>query len=123
MTHISEVIDDEQRNYLIKYYGHLMKEAEHYAYKTTILRLKFPNVIDQEFRRLSFGLANGSDPEVQALLAKGDHAFFVKICKRLLREHKDAIFLNYCPRCSGLVRTPTAKQCRHCFFSWHHTAA
>jgi hypothetical protein len=60
-----------------------------------------------------------TDPEVRALLANGRKAFINAICERVLREEGDKIYFNRCPRCQAVTRTPTAKQCPKCFFSWH----
>lgn len=35
--------------------------------------------------------------------------------KKVLFFHRDNILFNYCPFCGKLRRTPTAKQCPHCF--------
>jgi hypothetical protein len=37
----------------------------------------------------------------------------------LLRDHEDEIFLNYCPQCTELCRTPKARMCVQCGHSWH----
>lgn len=60
-----------------------------------------------------------NDPAVLRLLENGAEQFYHDVVQRILRERADEVFLNYCPRCRGLARTPWAKQCRHCFFSWH----
>lgn len=62
--------------------------------------------------------AVSTDPKVMALLADGIEAFGARLSDRVL-EHCDDVFLNYCPRCGALTKTPTAKQCPKCFFSWH----
>jgi hypothetical protein len=36
----------------------------------------------------------------------------------LLRDHAADIFLNYCPKCSALCRTPLARMCVACGHSW-----
>ena len=60
-----------------------------------------------------------NDPEVLRLLQNGPEQFYHDVVQRILRERADEVFLNRCPQCHGLARTPKSKQCRYCFFSWH----
>ena len=60
-----------------------------------------------------------NNKEVLALLANGAERFFVTVRDRILKECKDEVVLNYCPRCGALTRTPKAKICPKCSFSWH----
>jgi len=59
------------------------------------------------------------DPEVMALLADGIDAFRRRLAMRLLRDFPQELFVNRCPRCNRIARTPKAKQCPWCFFHWH----
>lgn len=59
------------------------------------------------------------DPKVLRLLENGAEQFYLDVVQRILREHPSEVFLNHCPRCQGLARTPQSRQCRHCFYSWH----
>jgi hypothetical protein len=43
--------------------------------------------------------------------------------ERLLREHYDSIFINRCPRCSRIAKTPLAQQCTWCRHDWHGPSA
>ena len=63
------------------------------------------------------------DPAVRALAADGLDAFRARVAQRILAEHRDAVFLNFCPKCGGLTRTLRAKLCLHCGHAWHHAAA
>ena len=60
-----------------------------------------------------------SDPKVRSLLDAGPQAFYRQTAKRILEEYAGEVALNRCPRCDGLCRTPVARQCPHCFHSWH----
>jgi hypothetical protein len=62
------------------------------------------------------------DPEVLQLTSDGVQGFAERTANRLLAEQRDAVFLNYCPRCHELARTPKAQQCRFCGHDWHHTS-
>jgi hypothetical protein len=47
-------------------------------------------------------------------------AFYQRASDRILRDHE--VFLNRCPYCNSLARTPTAKQCGKCFKRWGEDA-
>lgn len=54
-------------------------------------------------------------------LFNGDYdSFEQKVAERILSEFPNEVFLNYCPNCGKLARTPYAKQCRHCSYDWHN---
>lgn len=42
-----------------------------------------------------------------------------RIAEIILRDYSDKVFLNNCPKCGKLARTPKAKQCRFCEYNWH----
>ena len=41
------------------------------------------------------------------------------IAQYLMEHHSSEIYINNCPKCGKLARTPRAKQCRHCGHDWH----
>jgi len=59
------------------------------------------------------------DPEVLLLVHDGYDAFVLRTGQRILDDNRHRIFLNYCPECHKLARTPRAKQCRFCRHDWH----
>ncbi len=59
------------------------------------------------------------DPEAEAALADGVEAFRQRVCRRVLAERGAEAFVNRCPRCRRVVRTPRARQCLWCGFDWH----
>ncbi|MDG3002292.1 hypothetical protein [Paludisphaera mucosa] len=59
------------------------------------------------------------DPEINAALTDGPEAFRRRVCKRVLAEAADESFVNRCPKCRRVVRTPKARQCFWCGFDWH----
>jgi len=61
-------------------------------------------------------------PDVVAALAKGAEFFRRKVRERILRDHKDEVFLNKCSSCEKLVKTPRAKLCLWCGHSWHENS-
>jgi len=60
------------------------------------------------------------DPEVLRLASGGLEGFLDQTAGRILSEDRDHIFLNNCPSCGALARTPQARQCRRCGLDWHH---
>jgi hypothetical protein len=70
-----------------------------------------------EFIWKRHGLAD--DPAVLAELAEGVEVFRRRAAHRVLREHAQQLFVNRCPRCNRVVRTPKARQCLWCGFDWH----
>ena len=63
------------------------------------------------------------DPEVMALLADGIDAFRRRLATRLLRDYPQELFINRCPRCNRIARTPKAQQCPWCHFHWHQQSS
>lgn len=58
------------------------------------------------------------DPSVIQLLENGYDEFVQKAAQRVYADVPEEIFLNNCPNCGSLARTPQSKQCRHCGHSW-----
>jgi len=61
------------------------------------------------------------DPVVLQLAGGGWGLFVERTAQRILTENGERVFLNFCPRCAALARTPTARQCRFCGHDWHAT--
>jgi len=128
-------MDEITKSYIIHYYYHLLTPREKTAYVTMVAEQKIayykkswartakdPEVLAEMLAKYPSGWEQdiSTDPEVRALLANGRKAFINAICERVLREEGDKIYFNRCPRCQAVTRTPTAKQCPKCFFSWHY---
>lgn len=60
-----------------------------------------------------------NDPKVLELLKDGLQQFHKRAAERVYDEKLDELVLNRCPKCNGIARTPTAKQCRYCGHDWH----
>ncbi len=60
-----------------------------------------------------------TDQTVLDLLKDGYENFELNVANRILTQHPDKVFFNYCPVCNKLARTPYARQCRHCGHDWH----
>ncbi len=118
MAHINELADDLTL-YVTTYFGGLMTPQEKVGYKSVIGELKILNNPAAETALRKFFCS--TDPGVVGLLRDGPEAFLLRVRERVLRENADKVFLNYCPRCHALARTPRAKQCHNCFLDWHGT--
>lgn len=114
-----------QTSYVINYYGYLMSKPEKRAYshlagtmKATMGRSDL-QAQNQARSHESFGRWLCNDAELLRLTRDGYESFVERTAERILAEHKEKVFLNYCPRCRQLARTPKAKQCRFCGNDWH----
>ncbi|PWN71342.1 hypothetical protein C1631_001590 [Chryseobacterium phosphatilyticum] len=61
-----------------------------------------------------------TDPKIAHFLSNGYEEFELNIARRIMNEFSKKVFFNNCPKCDKLARTPYAKQCRYCGYSWHH---
>ena len=123
-------MDSDLAIYVITHYPHLLTVDERAAelhlaatYKATGGR---SDVRAQTEARAEPGAKSrwlSDDPAVTALAAEGLEAFRARVAERILAERADAVFLNLCPACGGLTRTPQARLCLHCGHSWHGEAA
>ena len=111
--------------YVMCFYSNFMNEIERRAYSHLASTMKAAHLrsdaaAQEEARQdQRFARYLSDDPTVLQLASEGYPAFAERTAERILAEHQNEIFLNLCPRCHGLARTPTAKQCRHCGFDWH----
>ena len=64
---------------------------------------------------------NCVNDSAKKLLAEGEAKFYDNVVKRILKENKETVILNKCPKCDQLCRTPNAKQCKNpeCLHDWH----
>ena len=97
-------MDFDLGRYVTQYYFHFATEAGR-----------------EESNRLIRTLKGSSDPNFPAALERWE-AFQAATGARILRDHADEIFLNRCPKCGALAATPRARQCRRCYYTWHHLA-
>lgn len=120
-------MDLETANYITQYYSNFYNELEsqaskHWSYEFKIME-DFGDTEENRQKRLNINLKAGrmtNDPEVLKLLSEGYDQFKINTAVRILRDHSQEIFLNKCRRCGALARTPVAKQCKVCGFSWHN---
>lgn len=110
-------MDKEIINYVRNYFRHLMTDDEQLALKYHVYTSKTSE--NSQMRKIMAEKGwISSDPEVSALLKNGYGEFEQKIIKRILEENPEKVFFNNCPECGKPARTPFAKQCRYCRYSW-----
>ena len=119
-------MDKATASYILRFFPRLMSESEEKA----VTHLRYSTKLDAnisgqdlDHRREMYyrrGLLS-RDPEVLGLLDKGYDAFESKAAERIAADNPTAIYLNFCPNCGKLARTPQAKQCRFCGHGWHDT--
>lgn len=69
---------------------------------------------------LESGLYN--ENELSELLKLSQSELQIELRRRLEMKFGDSIYYNRCPKCNNLVRTPRARQCPVCYYSWHNNA-
>ncbi|WP_294314922.1 hypothetical protein [uncultured Chryseobacterium sp.] len=111
-------MDQEIVKYIIRYFSHLMTEDEIAALKYQMYMYKSS---DNEKQRkiMTEKCWIRQTPETDNLLRNGYEEFEINVAKRIVAQTPEKIFFNNCPDCGKLARTPSAKQCRYCGFSWH----
>ena len=112
-------MDKELIDYIIAHYMGLLGLKESMAQKHHIATLKAANKNDSRHRDLILRQWGTKDKEVLKLLDNGYEEFKRISADKILKDHKDKVFINICPKCGRLARTPKAKQCRHCGHNWH----
>lgn len=99
--------DAELTHYVLRAGSHLVTELE-FRIRRVIL-----------FRAKGHGRLLGPDEEIEEALREGTAAFERRLRDRLLTEHGQEIFINRCPSCRRIVRTPRARLCLWCGQDWH----
>jgi hypothetical protein len=116
------MLDNATIDYILNYFSRFMTLKEAAAMKHYITSAKFSKPISTDSDTKDFLLEKGwlsNDKDVAVLLTDGYQLFRLNTAERILKENTGKIYFNHCPNCGKLARTPQAKQCRHCGYSWH----
>jgi hypothetical protein len=118
--------DDEAllTSYMWNHYQHLMTDFERRVGLAIIGRRKAAaasSLAMSQMLNQRWGAAD--DPQIEAALAEGQDLFRNRVCHRLLAEVASEVFINRCPSCRRVVRTPGARQCFWCGHDWHDGGA
>lgn len=114
-----EVIEDM----VVRYYSNLLTPFERDVYgafwlrRRTQIQTSHPES-ERDTRRIWGTLDN---PQIEAILERAYDEFIRKAVARVMREDADKLFLNKCPKCQRVARTPKAKQCRWYLHDWHES--
>jgi len=111
---------DELTRYVFHNYAWLMTTAEKWAYQGLMMEGKAEHASGGVSKHLRDRM-DWMDPGMAALVEKGASEFVVATRDRILRDHADEVFLNRCPKCSALARTPKACLCPACSHAWYET--
>ena len=113
-------MDIETAKYISNYYHRFFTEKENIAHRHVDSLFKLYGKLETsslyKIHKLKGWIT--TDKQALELIKNGENAFFINTANRILKEHKDEIFINNCPNCNKLARTPKARQCRHCSSTW-----
>ena len=111
--------DDKLTAYIWNHYTHLMTDFERRVESAIILRTKVERNSDPRMADMLRQRWGGADaPAITAALQQGTDVFRQQVCKRLLAAYGDQMFINRCPACQRIVRTPKARLCVWCGHTW-----
>ncbi|MBQ4805549.1 hypothetical protein J8L88_21985 [Aquimarina sp. MMG015] len=110
----------ETAKYISNYYHQFFNEKENIAHRhiNSLIKLNGESENSPRFKIYKRTGKITSDKEALELIKNGETEFLIDTANRILKEHKEEIFLNNCPNCQKLARTPKARQCRHCGNKW-----
>ena len=111
--------DSVLTRYICNHYQHLMSDFELKMMRVISTLMKAETASSPEITRMTlekWGLID--DAEINDALANGYEAYRRQVRDRILKDHKQEVFVNRCPQCNHIVRTPEAKLCLWCGHSW-----
>jgi hypothetical protein len=110
----------EKAKYIIAHYGSLLTPDQTIALRHIRSTFKLEDAKDERLSKMYYKTGwLSNDPAILQLLAQGEDQFMLKCAERILKDSPEKVFLNLCPACGNLARTPYAKQCRYCHHDWH----
>ncbi|MDU1891353.1 MAG: hypothetical protein E6767_11755 [Dysgonomonas sp.] len=116
-------MDIETAKYITTFFSQFFTDEERIAQRHIHSTIKIEDLDGEKFDRFEkvYKKANWLTEWQPALdlIKDGEEAFVINTAERIMRENSNDIFLNLCPKCHKLARTPYAKQCRHCGYDWH----
>jgi len=114
--------DRELTEYVWENYAELMTAFERRVGWVIVSRLKAAAANSSQMSEMiERHWGHRDDSEVNAALADGVEAFRRRVRDRVVAECGERVFVNRCPRCGRIVRTPKAQQCFWCGYDWHRT--
>jgi hypothetical protein len=109
--------EKEKKEYVFTHYAHLMtnQEGRAWIHYTSLIKMEGLTEEQKAARQrlsLKIGYFMTADRDSLKLLDEGIEVFKERVVQRILRENGNEVFLNLCPQCGRLARTPHARQCR-----------
>lgn len=115
-------MNKETANYIRNYFSNLMTDDEKLALKYHMYTYKTGG--NPKMRKMMVDKGWISEqPNIKEFLKDGYEEFELNVAKRIMNEVPEKVFLNNCPKCNKLARTPFARQCRYCGNNWHSLTA
>ncbi|MCB0495870.1 MAG: hypothetical protein KDC79_07020 [Cyclobacteriaceae bacterium] len=115
-------MNQETARYIINYFSRYMTKDESLAWRHYSSTIKLADNDNPALTKMYYKKGwLSDDPKILNLLKDGYDEFEKNTADRILKENEKEIYLNKCPKCSRLARTPKARQCRHCGYNWHET--
>jgi len=115
-----EAVNKDTARYIITYFSELMTPTEKIALRHQQSLVKLEDSENDNRTKLYYRRGwLSTDADVLNLLSKGSDQFMINCAKHILKDCPEKVFLNLCPACKKLARTPDAKQCRFCGCDWH----
>ena len=107
--------------YVWVHYERLMSDFERRVGRAVLGRMKAasPTTSVQMAELLNRQWGAVGDAEIEEALIDGIEEFRRKVRNRLLSDWSAEVFVNRCPMCMRVVRTPQAQQCFWCGYDWH----
>lgn len=111
-------MDLETAKYIIEYFPNLMTQKERRAlrHQRSVIKAEGNPKMEKIYRNRGFITG---DIETLKLLEKGEDTFRLNVAERILEKRGSDLYLNKCPKCGFLTRTPQSRQCRNCGHKWH----
>ncbi|GAB5408998.1 MAG: hypothetical protein BalsKO_13630 [Balneolaceae bacterium] len=108
----------ETAKYIIDYFPNLMTEKERIALRHLNSEFKTDGNPKMEKMYRKKGWLT-DDQQALNLIKNGSENFRLNVAERILKERSSDLYLNKCPNCEKLTRTPQSRQCRFCGHNWH----
>jgi hypothetical protein len=98
-------MDQDTASYIINYFSRFLSvnEAKAIRHETSLFKVGDDEKLLQMHSKRGW---ISDDPEILEMLRDGFETFRVRTAERILKENDDLVFLNKCPECFKLTRTP-----------------
>ena len=107
------------RRYIWRNYRHALSDRELALHRAATLELKARHATEDVASRIRSMDGFFFDPDVAEIAQHGLANFEARCCERLMRDHKDEIFVNRCGACGRVVASPIACACTWCGNHWY----